>query len=196
MGNVAANMISAENRHDWLRSCFALALFTAVTILCAMLSLRSRRIRQVANGSPVVVIYKGVIQRDNLRKTKVNIDVLLMLLRQQGCFSPKEVEVAILEATGILSVLPVIDAQTVNKADIAHGPKMSDDTQGPYTEIIMDGQVDYKALANAGYDKGWLLQQLARFDAKSPEEVTLLSVNLSGYVIADTHRKDKFPKEN
>ncbi len=196
MGNVAANMISADNRQDWFRACFALTVFTAATVVAATLALRSRKLRGVANGSPTILIYKGIIQRENLRKTKVNIDVLLMLLRQQGCFSPKEVEVAILESTGALSVLPITEAQTVNKGDIAHGPKLSDDTQAPYYEIIIDGEVDYGALADVGYDRGWLLHQLAKLNVESPKQVTLLAVNRSGNVIADTHRLEKHPSGN
>jgi len=188
MGNIAANMIVAENIKDWAVSCYTLILFTLVSILAAILALKSRKFRRISNGEPIVLIHKGIMLRRNLGKTKVNLDIFLMLLREKGYFSYLDIEYAILEPTGNLSILPKKESQSVSKIDLLHGPDLSPKGEGPYIEIVIDGEIDKDKLKMMNYDETWLQVQIEKLGAASVKEILFLAVNPQGEVIADLHR--------
>ncbi|KLU59840.1 hypothetical protein CEB3_c39740 [Peptococcaceae bacterium CEB3] len=192
MGNVAANMLLATDLRTWAISCYALILFSILSILAAVVALKSRLFRRISNGEPIVLIHKGIMLRQNLRKTKVNLDVLMMLLREKGYFTFSDIEYAILEPTGNLSILPRQASQSVSKIDLVQGPNLSGKGEGPFTEIIVDGEIDNDKLRSTKYDNTWLNEQLKKLGASSPEDVLYLAVNPLGEVIADLHRKEGF----
>jgi uncharacterized membrane protein YcaP (DUF421 family) len=195
MGNLAANMISSQTVADWASACYTLVIFTLASGIAAILALKSRHLRRVANGEPTVLIHKGIILRENLRKTRVNIDVLMMLLREKGYFSYDEIEFAIMEPTGNLSILPEPEAQSVSKGDMVHGPNLSRRGQGPYIELIIDGEIDQDKLQSLGHDEDWLLAKVHQQGAQSIADVTYLAVNKEGKVISDLFRR-RHPHEN
>ncbi|GMA49459.1 DUF421 domain-containing protein [Alicyclobacillus contaminans] len=193
MGNIAANMIASQSVQGWLAACYTLVVFTACTIIAAWIALKSRTFRRVANGEPLVLIHKGTILRENLRRSKVNLDVFLMMLREKGYFSYSEIEYAILEPTGNLSILPAQASQSASKSDLAHGPDLSDRGQGPYIELIVDGEIDEDKLRETGKSREWLLETIRELGGLSVADVTYLGVNAEGEVIADLHRKQREP---
>jgi uncharacterized membrane protein YcaP (DUF421 family) len=188
MGNIGANMISAHSAKGWTENFFALLVFTLATIVAAWISLKNRGLRRLANGEPVILIHKGILLRENLRKSKVNIDVLMMLLRQKGYFAYQQIEYAILEPAGSLSILPVQEAQSVSKKDLKEGPDLSKEEGGPYAEIVIDGAIDEDKLYKTGHDKIWLQRQILDSGASDISEVTYLAVNKQGRVIVDANR--------
>lgn len=191
MGNIAANMIDADTFKDWWSNAYALVIFTFASVLATLLALKSRQFRRVANGEPVVLIHRGELMRDNLRRTKVNVDVLMMLLREKGYFSYKDVDYAIMEPTGNLSILPAVGAQSASKQDLAEGPDMSSKGQGPYMEIIVDGEVDRDKLSESGHEEDWLQRQLQKVGVNDPDEILYLAVNKEEDVIVNLkHPKD------
>lgn len=189
MGNLAANMMSARTVLDWSSACYTLLIFTLVTIAAAYVALKSRSFRRISNGEPIVLIHKGSILRENLRRTKVNLDVLLMLLREKGYFSYKDIQYAILEPTGNLSILPTKASQSASKADIAHGPDLSPKGQGPFIEIVIDGEVDEDKLNSTRHNMEWLMEEVCKLGVESIEDVIYLGVNREGEVIGDVGRR-------
>lgn len=77
-----------------------------VQIGMAFVGLKSRRLRLMIDGKPTVLISKGVLHRDEMRKQRYNLDDLLLQLREQNVDSIGEVDFAILETTGKLTVFP------------------------------------------------------------------------------------------
>lgn len=77
-----------------------------VQIGMAFIGLKSRRLRLIIDGKPTVLISKGVLHRDEMRKQRYNLDDLLQQLREQNVDSIGEVDFAILETTGKLTVFP------------------------------------------------------------------------------------------
>lgn len=196
LGNIAANMLVTTDRTIWLSNCYSLILFSLASVVAAFISLKSRSFRRVSNGEPVVLIHKGAILRDNLRRTKVNTDVLMMLLREQGFYSYGELEFAILEPSGNLSILPKQESQSSTKRDLAEGPDMSPSGQGPYLELVIDGEIDEDKMRAAGKSHEWLEQEIKRLGAQRIEDVMYLGINEQGDVIADTHRRDSESLKN
>jgi uncharacterized membrane protein YcaP (DUF421 family) len=137
-----------------------------------------------------VLIHKGVLLRGNLRQTKVNLDVLMMMLREKGYFDYADIEYGILEPTGNLSILPTQASQSVSKADLVKGPDLSPKGQGPFIEIVIDGGIDEDKLQSTGHDRAWLEQVLRAHQVRSLQDVMYLAVNEEGEVILDAHRRD------
>jgi uncharacterized membrane protein YcaP (DUF421 family) len=189
MGNVAANMLSTTDVKTWVGNCYSLIVFTAVSIAAANIALKSRTFRGVTTGEPIVLVHKGVILRENLRKTKVNLDVFMMLLREKGYFSYNDIEFAILEPTGNLSILPTPASQSVSKIDLVKGPDLSEQGQGPYVELVVDGEIDEDKLKSIGHTKQWLLDKIRELGAHGIEDVTYLAMNEQGEMISDLNRK-------
>lgn len=189
MGNIAANMLVTTDKGAWLSNCYALVLFTLLSIVSAFIALKSRSFRRVSNGEPMVLIHKGVILRENLRRSKVNLDVLMMLLREKGYFAYNDIEFGILEPTGNLSILPSTASQSVSKQDLVSGVDMSDKGQGPYVELVIDGEIDEDKLKATGHTHDWLTETVRKRGAKNLADVMFLAVNEQGEVIVDLGRR-------
>lgn len=106
MGNIAANMITSTGVSGVVTGGLQLVCFSFITIIASTISLKNRWFRRIASGEPVVLVHRGQYILKHLKKSKVDLDLLRQLLREQGYFDYKQVEYAILEPTGSLSVLP------------------------------------------------------------------------------------------
>jgi uncharacterized membrane protein YcaP (DUF421 family) len=116
-----------------------------------------KRARKLLEGDPNIVIHKGKIKYEVLKKINLDLNQLKSLIRQQGYFSIQEVEYAIMETNGTISVLPKSES-TIPKRNELNLP--SQPVQLPIT-IIMDGEIVYNNLKEAGLDENWLIDQLA-----------------------------------
>jgi len=113
--------------------------------------------RKILEGEPNIVIHKGKIKYDTLKKIKLDMNNLLSLVRLQGYFSIEEVEFAIMESNGMVSVLPKSQYDTPKNKDLNIPAKPANI---PIT-LIIDGGIIYDNLNEAGLEEKWLKDQLA-----------------------------------
>lgn len=106
MGNIAANMLSANTWATIWQSAVELAMFAGVTVLAAFFALKSKHFRSLTSGVPILLVHKGEFVFEHMKRGKINQDLLKQMLREQGYFDYQQIETAILEPTGSLSVLP------------------------------------------------------------------------------------------
>ena len=125
-------------------------------IAVGYVALKSIHFRMLVDGEPKVVIQNGVIINKNMLREKYNIGDLLMQLRDKGIFDISEVDFAILEPNGKLSVLKKPQHCAVTLKDM----NMIADYKGVMTELIIDGRIISKHLESIGKDIGWLQDQL------------------------------------
>ena len=142
------------------------------------LILRSVLIRRFFCGKPIILIDKGKILMDNLRRTRVTLDELTGHLRQKDVLDIQTVEFAILETDGNLSVFPYPKERpaTANEAGIR-----ADKQYLPIT-VIEDGYLSKENLRKAGKDEAWLEGILNQNHARQ-REVLLLTVDQIGHVV-------------
>lgn len=119
MGNISANMLSSNNVHGVIDSGMELVFFSAVTIIASVLSLKNRGFRKMTSGEPVVLIHHGEYIYKHLKQSKINLDLLKQMLREQGYFNYENIEYAILEPTGGLSVLPMDKKEEVDQSTVS-----------------------------------------------------------------------------
>lgn len=126
-------------------------------ILVSNISLKSKTFRSFISGSPVIVIHDGTIDQKQLRKLRFSIDDLMESLRQSNIFDVQDVEYAIVETTGKVSVLQKYDAQTVTPKML----KLEGKSTPPPVVIISDGEIIDSALNAYSIKKEWMLQIIA-----------------------------------
>lgn len=136
-----------------------LTLFS-LSLLISQLSLHHLRFRELVCGTPVLLIRNGQVQQENMRKNRYTIDELLEELRAQGYSSIKDIQYAILENSGKLSLLP----------------REKSGTTLPVV-MINDGRILDRNLKQEGLSRIWLQKQLAQHGVSSPREVFLLTVD-------------------
>ncbi|MBU8878039.1 DUF421 domain-containing protein [Bacillus sp. FJAT-29790] len=130
----------------------AISIFGVIAFLVSIISLKSNSFRDFVEGKGTIFIKDGKIMEDNLKKEKYSTDALSTLLRQKDVFNMADVEFAMLESTGELTVLLKKENRPLTPKDL--NMKMPKD-KVPQT-IIRDGQIVNNALAAAGKDRKWL----------------------------------------
>ena len=160
-------------------------LSPVILTLCAMgfgfLNVKSLRLRKVTEGEPVVVIQNGKILDKNLKKLRYHIDDLEMQLRDKDVFNFGEVEFAVLEPHGQLSVLKKSQNQPVTPSDL----NMSTNYKGMPTEIIKDGEVLEQNLQQNKLSFGWLYRELRKQNIDNVSDVFYASLNTEGTLYVD-----------
>ena len=128
-----------------------------VHILITKLATKSIKFRKFLNGKPIIIIEKGNVLSDVMKELNLNIDDIMEALRGAGYFNPSEVEYAILETNGNLSVMPKAQNRPLCPDDI--GLK-ADEAQIPVA-VIMEGEFVAENLAKLQGDvKAKVLQLL------------------------------------
>jgi len=151
-----------------------------LSMLISQLSLKSLRFRELACGTPTVLIDGGRICQDAMRRNRFTIDELLEELRAQGYCDLQTVKYAILENSGQLSVLPWPQEQPPTVRQLH--TKIRDDVVLP-TVLINDGRTLRRNLQKCGKTQAWLDRQLRERGFHSAGEVFLLTVAGPGTVV-------------
>lgn len=152
----------------------------ALSTLFSAISLRCVRFRDLVCGQPALVIRDGKLYQETMRRNRLTLDELFEQMRGQGITNLNDVEYAILETNGRLSVLPRSDRQPVTPKQLSIN--VVDDVSLP-TIIINDGRVLTGNLKQSGRDERWLQQELKRQGAAHSRDVFLLSVDEQGTVV-------------
>ena len=164
--------------HDAVIPIAVLAFFEVVF---AFVTLKSEKARKLISGQPSIVVRNGNILEGTLRELRYNIDDLLSGLREKGIPNIQDVEFAILEASGRLSVIPKSQVRPVTPKDLG----ISTSYEGLPYPLVTDGKVQYKYLSQLGLTLVWLKEELRKKGVKDPADVLLASLDTSGelYVV-------------
>jgi len=166
-------------------------VFTLIVaeVLMSYLSLKSKTARRIITGEPSVVIYDGHINEEELRRQRFNLNDLLEQMRIGGYPDPADVEVAVLETNGQLSIIPKYDARTVTVGDL--GLKNVKKEILPFM-IISDGVLNRNELKRSGKNEKWLKRELRKKKIENYKEVFVASLDFNdGLFIQKRGEKDK-----
>lgn len=139
-------------------------LLMITQIVLALLSLKSKRFRQLVDGKPSIIINRGKIDEHAMRKQRYNFDDLMTQLREQGIRSVTDVEFAILESSGSLSVIEKLK------------DKNNESKQGDITiPLILDGQIEEENLQTINKTNLWLRQELKKQGYRDIKKISFCS---------------------
>ncbi|MGP0586816.1 DUF421 domain-containing protein [Paenibacillus timonensis] len=155
-----------------------------IQIAIAMLSLRFRRVRLWFDGKPSVIIRKGQLNRKEMRRQRYNLDDLLMQLRSQKVDSVADVEFAVLETSGQLSVIPKDNSEQGKGEQQSNKREASLSAKIKFEELplplIMDGKVNDENLKQIGKTRFWLKNQIQSKGLTDFKQVFFCSIDHKG----------------
>ncbi|TKH33537.1 DUF421 domain-containing protein [Paenibacillus polymyxa] len=183
-GSTTAEII-VNRQITLLQGISSLVLWAFLAFIIALIGLRFVKAREILDGQPTILIKKGRILEKALAKQHLNIDDLSMLLRNKDVFSPEEVEFAILESDGKLSVLRKEELLPATKKDIK---ATLTPVQRIPTELIIDGKIVEKNLIKMDVSVAWLNQQLKKASIHSVDQVFYAELQLDGTLYIDKYQ--------
>ncbi|MDF2066840.1 DUF421 domain-containing protein [Bacillus sp. Cr_A10] len=179
IGSIAAEVIMGLEQNMFL-GFVAIVIVSILPFLGGIVSLKSKKFRDFAEGKGTIFIKDGKIMEENLKKERYTVDEMLELLRKKDVFQVSDVEYAVLEATGELSVLLKKENQPLTAKDL--NIKVAS-IKEPQT-VIMDGKILDEPLSTIGYNRGWLKTELEKLGV-TIENVFVGQVNSYGELTVD-----------
>lgn len=182
IGSIAASLTTDLSSRAWPHW-VGLITWAALGFLMEIITLKWRYASKVLEGQPDIVIMNGKILEKTLKKAKYRVSDIMELLRNQGIFDLNEVNYAIMESNGRLSVMKKPEYQPLTPNDMNIQVK----DKGIGTELIYDGILFTENLKQAGKDESWLMDQLKSQGISDISEVFLASVNPEGNLYIDKY---------
>lgn len=177
IGNFAAEMtINLESEE--LYGIIAVLLFGGIAYLVSVGTMKSIKLRRFFMGSPTILIEHGKILQDNFYKVKYDINDMLEQCRVNGYFDISEIDYAIVEANGELSILAKSEYLPVNRNDM----KLKVSKNGLCANVIIDGKVMYHNLKKINKDEKWLNKEL-KLKGKDISDIILATVDINDKVV-------------
>ncbi|PLR85775.1 DUF421 domain-containing protein [Bacillus sp. V33-4] len=181
LGNIAGDMV-VHRDIKVIDGVTGLVVWALLTIIVEYISLKSSIARVILDGEPSIIIKKGKILEKAMASNKLNMDDLTMLLRVKNIFSTSEVDYAILEPNGQLSVLKKAEHEPVTRQDskIMIKPRL-------YlpTELIVDGRIVKRNLTELNLTEEWLRNQLIASGIQSVQQVFFAELQSDGSIFID-----------
>lgn len=167
IGSIAAEL--ATELEEPLKPLIAMVVYGVITVILTTITSKLPKMRKFINGTPTIIMNNGKIYRKNLKKAKIDLSEFMVMCRQEGYFNLADIQTAIFEYNGRLTILPVSTKRPINPEDM----KLSPQPEYISTEVIMDGRILDDNLKRMGLDTKWLQKQIKDQGFKSAKEVFL-----------------------
>ena len=141
-------------------------------LIISILNMKSLRARQIICGKPRILIYRGKIDEKALKKERFTINELQERLRGKDITSLGDVEYAILETSGDVTVIKKPEKRGTIPEDFNIQP----DYEGITYDLVIDGQVMYDNLKAIGKNYEWLKKEVGKFKIK-PEDALVVTID-------------------
>lgn len=175
VGSVVANM-AVNQDNPMVSGITVLIVLTALTVFIQILLLKVLPLRKLIDFGSIVIIENGRILSENLKSTRLRLDNLLMLLREKDVFQLSDVEYAVLESDGKLTVLKKSQKQPATPQDL----NIPTSYIGLTKDFIMDGRIMEENLKGANLTKEWLLQKIKAQNCHALKDVLYAGLDTSG----------------
>lgn len=150
---------------------------------------RWRYAAKYVDGQPIIVIAEGKIMEEHLKKIRYRMSDIMEQLRNKGVFDLNEVEYAILESDGQLSIMKKPEYNPITLKDLNLKP----DKDGLSIELIYNGKIVYENLKELNRNEQWLKRELDKRGIHNYEDVFFACINPKKELYVDTY-KDKLKK--
>ena len=167
IGSVAAEL-ATELEDPW-KPLTALAVYAGIAAVLRAITTKRQKSRKYINGTPTVILDNGKLYRENMKKAKLDLSEFMLMCRQAGYFNLCDIQTAVYEYDGRLSILPVSTARPATPSDLNLSPTQ----ETLFTEVIMDGRILDENLKRMGLNIRWLQKRLKEQGYQSADEVFL-----------------------
>lgn len=166
LGELVGNALF-DDETGMLEIGFAVVLWGSILYVTEIITQKFKGTRGLLEGRPSIIIHQGKLIREEMKKSNLDINQLQHMLRAKDAFSIQEVQYAILETDGTVSVLKKSPYQSLNRNDLNLEPKVVRLT----IMIINDGEVIWDNLREADLTKKWLEDELLAQGMNSVKDV-------------------------
>ncbi len=175
IGSIAADSIISIDKpiYDGI---IALTVFAAISYLISYLSYYNHTIEKIMNGNPLVLYENNNFNYKNLAISKLSVANVLENCRLKGCFDINELDCAILEPSGDISILLKEKSQPITSNDLKKDIQKKITKQTLNYLVIVDGVLNELELKKANKNKKWLTQYLKE-SKKNIENISLLTID-------------------
>ena len=171
IGSIASTA-SVEKNVSIYDGIFCITIWSVLTILISEITLRNIKLRLLIDSEPLLIIDKGKVIYKNMKKARYNIGDLLMQLRDKDIFYITEVEIAILEPDGKLSVLKKAEHTTLTVGDM----NIIKPRTGMMIDLILDGNILSSHLQKINKNEEWVITQLKTRNIKNIKDVVFAGI--------------------
>ena len=158
-----------------------MVIWAFVPIILSKIELKSVKFRTLMEGSTTTLIKDGQILEKNLKKEHLTIDEMMLLLRKKDIFKISDIQTAILEKNGEITVMKKSELQPITAKDVG----LVVEKESAPCIVIMDGNILNKTLTDYGYTKEWLLGEIKKQGANDFADVFLAQIDSLGNVYVD-----------
>lgn len=185
IGNFAAEMtINLESNE--IHGIVAVVIFGFIAFLVSILTMKSIKLRRFFMGTPTIVIEHGKIIQDSFYKVRYDINDVLEQCRIKGYYDISDIDYAIVEANGELSILPNSNSREVTVKDM----NLKVEKDGLCANVIIDGKIMYKNLEYINKKEEWLLKEL-KVKGKELDDIILATVDINDKLMIYERNKGK-----
>jgi uncharacterized membrane protein YcaP (DUF421 family) len=156
-----------------LNSIIPIIVIAIIQVALAIINLKNEKLRDYIYGKPSIVISQGKIMEEEMRNLRMNINDLQEQLRSKGFFDISEIEFAIMETNGQISVMSKTPKRPVQVADLDLKIKQ----EQPAMILVLDGKINYDALKSMNKDQNWLMAKLKAQGNKNIQDIFIASIN-------------------
>jgi uncharacterized membrane protein YcaP (DUF421 family) len=167
VGSIAAEL-ATELEAPW-KPLVALVLYGIASIALNLITSKFSKSRKYINGTPTILMDNGRLYRENMKKAKLDLSEFLIMCREKGYFNLNDIQTAVFEHNGKLTVLPVSQNRPLTPEDVGIKPK----PEHIFTEVIMDGRIMGENLKRMGLNTDWLMKKLKAHGYHSVDEIFL-----------------------
>lgn len=171
-----ASLPMQDTRIPLIHGIIPIATLLVLQTILALIQLKSEKMRSILSGKPSILIKSGKIDISELKNEKFNINDLMEELRLQGYYDIEDIEYAILETSGQLSVIPKTELSNVTKSDLNITAKQD---SLPVT-LILNGRINKENLKIINKDETWINAQLKQNKIPSIKNVFLALMDSKG----------------
>ncbi len=178
IGSIAADSVISLDTpiYDGI---IALVVFGFIGYLFSVLSYYNHNVEEIMDGDPLILFENGKFNYENLENAKLSVAKVLENCRLKGCFDINELDCAVLESSGDISVLLKGSYQPITSNDLKSSVKKSGGKQTMNYLVIVDGVLNDKELRRANKDLKWLDGYL---NGRKVEDIVLLCVDKNNKV--------------
>ena len=173
IGNFAAE-ITMNMETQFINGIVAMTVFGLIAFSVSIVTMKSITLRRFFMGTPTILIQKGKILEKNLKKVKFDVNDLLEECRSKDIFDIKEIEYALMESKGTLSIQPKDEYKQVTKKDM----KLQIKKQDLVANVIIDKNIMINNLKNMNKDEKWILQQLKEKGYEKTDNILLATLDI------------------
>lgn len=167
IGSIAAEL-ATDLETPW-KPLIAMLIYGMVAVGLSLITNKFPKVRKYVNGSPTILMNDGKIYRKNMKKAKLDLSEFLTMCREQGYFDLNDIQTAVFEYNGKLTILPNSANRPVTPADMELHPE----PDYINTEVIMDGRIMGENLKRMGLDLKWLEKQIKAQGYHDAKEIFL-----------------------